>query len=345
MKKLLLAACAAFAVAGGAIAQDIHQTQYWSSPLTLNPALTGLVRCDMRVTANYRNQWASVSSNPYTTAVISYDVATLKGKLPEGDALGVGVIGYYDKSGTGALTNTSFGLSLAYHKSFGSEKQHIISVGAQGMYTQKTINFSKLTFEDQFDPSTGTTVTTTGEVFGNRDLSYPDYNVGIMYSGKISEHTTAYVGGSAYHLTEPTETFMNGDAKIHRRYSGYLGGSFDLNENMVLYASALYQSQASASEILGGAAAGFILNPGADPEYTDHTILYLGTWYRYGDALSPYVGLEWTKMTIGISYDVNLSNFTPATSGQGAYEISATFNGCINKRDRGPKYNFSCPKF
>jgi len=40
-----------------------------------------------------------------------------------------------------------------------------------------------------------------------------------------------------------------------------------------------------------------------------------------------------------------LSKFTAATQGQGAYEISLIFNGCINPRVASPKYNFACPKF
>src|SRR5690606_16314940 len=111
------------------------------------------------------------------------------------------------------------------------------------------------------------------------------------------------------------------------------------------YASGLYQQQAKASEVILGAAVGFVLNPGHDAEFQKNTTLYLGGWYRYGDAVAPYIGLEWSKMQLGISYDVNVSSFTSATNGNGAYEIFLIFNGCINKRERGPRYNFACPKF
>ena len=107
----------------------------------------------------------------------------------------------------------------------------------------------------------------------------------------------------------------------------------------------MYQSQASATEVIGGAAVGFVLNPGHDKEFAKNTIFYLGGWYRYGDAISPYVGFEWSKMKLGISYDVNVSNFAPATNGNGAYELSLIFNGNINKRMAQPTYNFACPKF
>ncbi len=344
MKSILLGLSVAMVAVSAVQAQDIHHTQYFASPLTLNPALTGLVRGDLRVAANYRTQWYSVSNHPYQTAVVSYDMATMKGRLPEGDALGIGIVGSYDRSGVGALQVINVGLSAAYHKAFGIEKQHTLSVGVQGTLVQKSIDFVKLKFEDQFDPASGTANGTTGENFQNQDLTYPDFSLGLMYSGRVSEHATAYIGGSTYHLSTPTETFLSGNNTIHRRYNAYLGGSFDLNENMVLYASALYQSQASATEVMLGAAAGFILNPGHE-EYRQNTVLYLGGWYRYGDGICPYIGLEWTKMTLGISYDVNTSSFTPATGSQGAYELTLTFNGKIVRHDADPSYNFSCPKF
>ena len=50
-------------------------------------------------------------------------------------------------------------------------------------------------------------------------------------------------------------------------------------------------------------------------------------------------------MKIGFSYDVNTSSFAPATNGAGGVEISLIYNGCINKRDPRPHYNFTCPKF
>jgi len=344
MKKILLGLGVAMIAVSSVQAQDIHSTQYFASPLTLNPALTGLDRGDLRVSASYRSQWYSVDSHPYTTGVVSFDIATMKGKLPEGDALGIGVIGMYDKSGAGSLQNIQVGLSAAYHKALGINKQSTISIGVQGVLVNKSIDFNKLQFEDQFDPASGYSNLPTSENFQNKDLTYPDFNAGIMYSGRVSDHATAYIGASVYHLTTPEETFLSGTNTIHRRVTGYLGGSFDLNENMVLYASALYQTQASATEIMLGAAAGFIMNPGHE-ENRENTVLYLGGWYRYGDGICPYVGLEWTKATLGISYDVNTSSFTPATGSQGAYEITLTFNGKIVRHMSDPSYNFSCPKF
>ena len=345
MKKSLLGLGASLLLAGATYAQDVHFTQYFTSPLTLNPAQTGLVPDDFRLAMDFRTQWSSVTSHPYMTGTVSYDMAILKGKLPEGDALGIGVMGLYDKSGSGGLQNTTVGGSLAYHKAFGRDKLQHFSVGVQAYLVQKNLNFAAMTFEDQYPtPSSNPALNGTHEVFANADLTYPDFNVGAMWTGKIGEHTTTYMGLSYYHLTQPVETFLNDQHKIHARTTGYLGGSFDLNDKTVLYASGLYQSQAGATEVLVGASIGFVMNEGHDLDYQRNTIVYLGAWYRYQDALAPYIALEWSKMRVGLSYDVNTSKFNPATNGMGAYELSAIFFGRINRNEKMPTYNWSCPK-
>ncbi len=344
MKKFILGFTFAIIGTGALKAQDVHFTQYFTSPLTLNPAMTGLIAEDLRFAANYRSQWSSVSTNPYTTASVSFDMAILKGKLPEGDALGIGFMGLYDKSGSGGLTNTTMGGSLAYHKAFGREREQHLSFGIQMNMVQKTIDVSKLVFEDMYNVTSGTVSNTTSANISSPSISYPDFNGGIMYSGKIADKAQGYFGYSYYHLTQPTESFMKDVHQIHNRQTAYMGASFDVSSNTILYTSALYQSQASATEVLLGTAVGFILNPNHDEEYMKNTIFYLGAWYRYNDAFAPYVSIEWAKVRVGLSYDVNVSHFAPATHGLGAYELSIIFLGRINRGEKNPVYNWSCPK-
>jgi type IX secretion system PorP/SprF family membrane protein len=345
MKKLIPSLFFTLLLTATVKGQDVHFTQYFTSPLTLNPAMTGLIAEDLRLAANYRQQWASVSSNPYTTMTASAEVAALKGKLPEGDALGLGFMFLSDKSGTGSLANTTIGGSLAYHKAFGRDRAHHISFGFQMNMVQKSIDKSKLTFEDMYDRSTGTlNPGLTSANITTPNLSYPDFNAGIMYSGKVTDKATVYMGYSYYHLTQPVESFIKDSYQIHKRQTGYLGGSFDVDDRTIFYASALYQSQATAEELVFGSAVGFVLNPGHDAEYTKNTIFYLGGWYRYLDAVAPYVSIEWTKVRLGLSYDVNVSSFAPATHSLGGFEVSLIYVGHINRGERAPVYNWSCPK-
>lgn len=346
MRKALLGILALGCISLNTTAQDVHFTQYFTSPLTLNPAQTGLTQNDWRASANFRSQWYTMG-NPYVSGTVAFDMPILKGKLPEGDAMGIGLLGMYDKAGSGALQNTTLGLSVAYHKAFGYDKQHTLSLGVQGYFVQKSLQFDKLIFGDEFNASSplGYIPNSTKEQSAGGDLTYPDFNAGLMYSGQVSEKATMYGGLAFYHLTRPEERFIGTGTplKINNRISAHIGGSIEMNENTVLYLSAMYQKQGPASELLLGGAVGFIMNPGHD-EYTRNTVFYLGAWYRHGDAFAPYIGFEWSKMKIGISYDVTMSGFSPAVQGQGAYEFSVIYNGVISKVTKR-KYNFACPKF
>ena len=62
-------------------AQDPHFSQFFSSPLTLNPALTGLFDGDFRVAGNYRTQWPTIN-NAFKTGTASFDFSVFKNQIP-----------------------------------------------------------------------------------------------------------------------------------------------------------------------------------------------------------------------------------------------------------------------
>jgi len=342
MKKAMLHTGILAILAATAAAQDVHFTQYFSSPLTLNPALTGLTQCGFRLAASYRSQWYSVSANPYITGSFSYDMSVLKGRLDNGDAVGIGVLGVFDRAGQGGLQNTTAGISVAYHKALGQDGQHTLSAGIQGVLVQKKLDFSRLTFNDQY--VAGVAGQPTRESGLAADMTYPDFNAGVMYSGRLAANATGYAGCSYYHITRPAETFLGGSNKIHARFTGFIGSAVSIHEKTELYISGMYQHQGAADELVAGAALGFVLNPRQDQETGAQTMLYLGGWYRTGDAVSPYVSLEWSRIQIGVSYDAGISKFNPATNGNSAYEVSLIFNGCISQFKKDPKLS-ACPRF
>src|SRR5204863_3995983 len=69
-------------------AQDPHFSQFFASPLTLNPAFTGKFSGSWRLAANHRDQWASIPK-AYVTTSASFDMPILKSKVPENDILGI----------------------------------------------------------------------------------------------------------------------------------------------------------------------------------------------------------------------------------------------------------------
>lgn len=111
-------------------AQDPSFSQFYASPLTLNPALTGKFNGDMRAAGNYRNQWPTVNK-AYITSTISVDFPILQDKLSEGDRWGLGFMAMTDKTANGILNSNYFAISTAYHKAIDENGWHTIGVGFQ----------------------------------------------------------------------------------------------------------------------------------------------------------------------------------------------------------------------
>lgn len=324
-------------VCGLARAQDPNFSQFFASPLTLNPALTGKFDGIVRVAGNYRNQWPTIN-NAFTTYTASVDAGILKNHIPQFDQFGVGVLAFSDKSGNGALQNNFLGLSMAYHKALDENGYNQLGLGFQGTFVSKTLNVSGLHFEDMLRSDGFTGVTSEAFSGSNLNVSYFDLNTGILFNGSTDGQNNYYIGASMYHLTRPKETFLEGNYLKDPRLTLQAGGMMPLADNNAVHFSAIHSRQAGAvNTVFGGA---YMLNINDDPERV--TNLYLGSWFRLGDAAIPYVGLEFGSLRFGATYDVNTSSLKPGSNMRGGAEFSLIYV----KRPADPfAKSVNCPKF
>lgn len=316
-------------------AQDPHFSQFFSSPLTLNPAFTGKFTGDFRVAGNYRNQWPSIN-NAYTTATVSIDFPVLANRIANNDTWGLGVVGYNDNSANGAVKFNYASLSTAYHKGLDEDGFHQLGAGFQLTYANMLINTNELKFEDQLTNAGFTGV--TSEVFNNGTLksSYLDVNAGVLYNGSTSERNNFYFGVSMYHINRPRQNFTNAQYLLNPRTTIHAGGSFPVGISTSLHLSALQMFQGGASEtMLGGA-----LQFSSDPDDPNASSLYAGSWLRLNDAIVPYLGLEFNNFRIGISYDYNSSALKTASQNRGGIELSLIYT-----RRPSNDRSIRCPKF
>ena len=335
MKKTTAIFIFVFIVSNVATAQDPHFSQFFSSPLTLNPALTGKFDGTLRVAGNYRNQWPAFN-NIYTTSTISLDFPILKSKLPDYDTWGVGILALNDKAGGGILTNTYVGLSTSYHKALDEDGFQQLGIGFQGTYGQKRLDNSKLFFEDQLTPFGFTGV--TADVFDadNLNINYLDLNAGLIYTGSTSDYNNFYIGASMYHINRPKESFKGGSWNISPRTTVNAGGYFPVSDILTLHTSGIYQVQNKSTETVIGAA----LSAPIDDASESPSNIYAGSWFRFNDAIIPYLGLEFAGLRIGASYDINISSLKAGSQSRGGMEISVIYI----KRPAGFK-GIPCPKF
>jgi type IX secretion system PorP/SprF family membrane protein len=325
-------------------AQDPSFSQFFASPLTLNPALTGKFNGDLRIAGNYRNQWPTVNK-AYVTSTISIDLPILQNKLREGDRWGMGVLAMTDKTANGILNSNYFGLSTAYHKTIDQDGLHTIGVGFQGVYANRILDGPRLHFVDglQLD---GTWMPSASEPVNLQVVttSYFDMNAGILYNGSLNGTNAVYFGVAMYNINQPKESFLGAeDITVPTRLTVHGGGYFPSESTgKTWYVSALYNRQATASELVFGAA----LELSASEDENKPVNVYIGSWVRMNnvsDAVIPYVGLDYGSFNLGMSYDVNLSGFKIASQSQGGIEISLVY--IFKKTDASQQEKVRCPRF
>jgi type IX secretion system PorP/SprF family membrane protein len=232
-------------------AQDPHFSQFYASPLTLNPALTGLFAGEGRISSTYRNQWQSIS-NPFTTGTVAFDTRALRRVFKEQNVFGLGGMALYDQSNNGGLRSRYLAFTAGYNQQLDKYGHHRLGIGFQASFVSKTIDYTKFLFSRQFTPIGFDPTLPTGEPRSTLGINYPDMGTGILYSGISNTEQQWYIGASYYHITRPNESMTGGDAKLSPRTTIHAGYNFSVNEMSKLYFSGLYMNSAISSEVMIG---------------------------------------------------------------------------------------------
>jgi type IX secretion system PorP/SprF family membrane protein len=333
MKKLV-AFIGTLLLAGNLLAQDPHFSQFFASPLTLNPAFTGKFNGLWRLAANHRDQWPSIPK-AYVTSTASIDFPILASRVPENDVFGVGISGLTDASANSILKLNYGSVSMSYHKAIDENGYNTIGAGFQGTFSNVLLDVTKLQFEDMLTQN-GFTGTTTDLITNGNNQSYFDVNAGLLYSGSSNGINNYYLGVSMYHINRPKVSFKDKNWFLTGRFTIHGGGSFPVSDQLTVHTSVIHQIQNKASETTLGASLAANLNQDQDKP----TSVYLGSWMRFNDAIIPYIGLEFGGMRIGASYDFNISNLKAATNSRGGSEISLIFI-----KQPAENKGIPCPKF
>ncbi|MFP5470833.1 MAG: PorP/SprF family type IX secretion system membrane protein [Bacteroidia bacterium] len=305
---------------------DPEFTQYYANPIYLNPAFAGSEICPV-IHINYRNQWPGLAAN-FTTTSVSYDQYVSK--------LGGG-IGLYIMSDRQSVNGAFKGTYISGMYAYQLKINHVWSFrfGAEGAWSQWTLNADELTFGDQIHPQRGF-IYNTNETFGGLQDNVFDFSVGgLAFSDDM------YVGLTARHLTEPELVFMEG-AKWPMRFNLHFGWRKPINTGGLK--SKEDKSYISPNLIFSQQERFRQLNIGT---YIYNDPVSIGVWYRhvfgYSDAIAVSLGIKTGQYRIGYSYDFTVSSLTNSASA-GAHEISLG----INLRCRKPREVIRvpvCPKF
>lgn len=299
--------------------QDPHFSQFYASPLTLNPALTGLFAGEGRISSTYRNQWQSIS-NPFTTGTVAFDSRALRRVFKEQNVFGLGGMALYDQSNNGGLRSRYLAFTAGYNQQLDKYGHHRLGIGFQASFVSKTIDYTKFLFSRQFTPIGFDPTLPTGEPRSTLGINYPDMGTGILYSGISNTEQQWYIGASYYHITKPNESMTGGEAKLSPRTTIHAGYNFSVNEMSKLYFSGLYMNSAISSEIMLGSIYQQYLD-----FYDKKSSVLGGIYYRHNESIIPYAGLESGDFQIGLSYDINISSLRTASQSRGGFELSLQY--------------------
>lgn len=310
---------------------DPHFSQYYAYPLWLNPALTGIIDGDYRISGDYRNQWANYGK-PFSTAGVSIDAATNKN-------IGVGLNVMNMSAGDAGYNYFNAMASVSYSGvKFGRTKTSQLVFGINAGLINRRLDPAKFQTGSQYQPVTGFDPSIfNGENVNNTTSNQFDAGAGVVYfDGNPNHMFNPFAGFAAAHLTQPKDPFSadGTERKLPVRYLVHGGTKIKLNEALSLTPTGLYMRQGNAEEIVAGVYAQLMVNPEFD--------FLVGGNYRFNDAVIPFAGFHFKSFTLGLSYDANTSNMRRLVNGSQSFEVSLSF---ISRKRRvlNEEY-FICPR-
>jgi len=264
-------------------AQYSDPYSYVTMPLTYSPAATGLINGDIR--ANVLRNWESISYSSQTMGSInaSIDMPILRNVLPKGNAIGIGVIysvandfisglmPYGMNIYSGINTAKTMGVSAAYHKALDKEMNHHLSLGIQFFNINGEITDKPLILSRWSSNST---------------------NVGLLYSGKVSQKLFLYSGISIKQNSIGIRSVNGGMLETS------FGGNWEISKRIALFGNFTQIFIAGFYRVQAIAYTRITLNNPSNATKNRFSLL-TGFGYSVDDALLPYVALEYRGIRIG----------------------------------------------
>lgn len=342
--RYLLVAIGVMSFAADLTAQDVQYSQFYSAPLYLNPAFTGSTKFT-RVGANYRSQWPALEANFITmSAYVDHYI--------DDKNSGIGFLIQTDKEGLAGLRSTAFSGFYAYQLPI--SKDFTVRVGGSAGYTIRDINFSSLTFGDQFDANGNITGPTAEPLNTGAQKNYFDMALGaLLYS------QNAWIGVSNSHTTQPNQSLVGQESRLPMKWSVHGGYKFFLKSGVIDHGEYAEEQERSITPTVQYKRQGQFDQMDVGLYFTIEPIV-IGTWYRgfpfksvggFMNNESIVFLLGYSKrnkdniLNIGYSYDVTISKLGASSGGAHEFSISyAWFTGDPRKPPKNVR-QIPCPDF
>jgi type IX secretion system PorP/SprF family membrane protein len=314
-KKIVITATVVIAFMSVIKAQDPHFSQYFSSPMTINPSLIGKDVEDWRLTSTLRRQWWGATVAPYNTYTASIDKRIAMSSTGD-NQLGIGMMAFSDESNNGLLKDTYLSLGAAYNMTLDGTGQHHLGAGLTANYAGRLVDPSKFEFQSQFGSMGFQRSVPSNDPVTIQSYHYLEVNAGLNYSYD-SKKWGCNLGAAVFHASRPKGgVYLNSTYTIDARYSIQGGLYFNLvNKNQILLSEiSEMQGQNSLHSV------GMVYK--ISVQGNTLRCLNVGLWERFGDATYPYIRLESERWIAGLTYDVVTTGVKTTSNSVQSMELS-----------------------
>ncbi|MEM9829882.1 MAG: PorP/SprF family type IX secretion system membrane protein [Bacteroidota bacterium] len=308
-------------------AQQFPLSQYYVSPINLNPALAGSSTQPL-IIAQHRSQWnTSANSYPVSIASAIYPISQLYSPRVQTGGLGAALI--RESTGMqGWLTHTEIQLAGAYNLPLDFRQKHVISLGISTSYLQRNLNVDNIRWGSQYDATAGYNPGIDPSVRLIRDRrGYMSAEAGIVWSynsfKNILMSPWQWMSGlTISNMNRPDISFTDQAQSLPIAFTWHGGAS---------YSKYYWKIHPQAMVMWQGA--NYHLNVGAYGQYQirktrpnqANTILIGGLWYRWGDAIAVSGGVLHQNLQFSLSADFARSPSPGYRSAGAAWEAAIVF--------------------
>ncbi len=305
--------------------QDIHLTQYFIAPQSINPSAFGVIN-SFEAGFQYKSQWNAFTKGFTTYSAFVNKQITANNKESKG-FFSAGLNFGYDKSGDSRLTTT--GASVPINYSLRINKHQFFTSGVSLGFAQKSLSNPTQTWGSQYDglnynpslPSENNAQQTVAALDLGAGIALINKKNGKRFTANTEPSNT--FGISVAHINKPKYSFYkNSNERLLMRFNLYESFNYCFNGQNSISPSLMIQYQGRATEAILGAM--FQHKSGTESYITGNkktSTIGFGAYYRLKDAFALNAFAEVKKIMFGISYDINTSTLQKTTKGKGGLEI------------------------
>jgi predicted amidohydrolase len=156
-------------------------------------------------------------------------------------------------------------------------------------------------------------------------------SAGVALSGDLGYKYRFYLGAAYSHFNQPKVAFdKNIDVRLNKKVAvnGGLSANVTDYDQLFIYADYFYQGGNTAAQ--GGLL--YKHNLMEEIEEPNYAISF-GVFHRLNDAVIPVVKLDYLKVSLGVTYDINVSKLSSAAQLRGGAEVTLSYKTFLNSRN------------